>query len=263
MIDSHAHLQFPDFNADRSETIARARDAGVEEIVVVGTDPETNESAVALASSCRLAAAVGLHPHGAMTLCSDVIDRIVELAQNDRVVAIGETGLDFYRNLSPANDQSKAFEAQLDVAEQLQLPVIIHCRQAQDELITVLRRRAGRLRGVLHCFSGDETLARFAMESGLYISFAGQITYPRADSLREAVRCIPIESILIETDSPYLPPQKYRGTGRRNEPAYMKETAAVVADLKGMSMAEVDRVTTLNARTLFSLPSSPDTSPAD
>jgi len=250
LTDTHAHLDFPQFDGDREEVIERALAAGVRRIINVGADLASSRRAVALAEAHPpIYAAVGVHPHDAKTLTDEALAELLGLARHPKVVAIGEIGLDFYRDLSPREAQRQAFERQLALARELGLPVIVHDRNAHAEVMDVLRRRG--LRGVLHCFSGDPEMARQAIEMGFYISVAGPATFKNAKRLPEIVRQLPLERLLIETDCPYLAPHPHRG--RRNEPAYVRLVAEAVADIKGLPLEEVARVTTANARALFGL----------
>lgn len=246
----------PDFAEDWPSVLENCEQASIEHVVIIGFDIESSQRAIAMAEqSGRFLASVGVHPHDAATLDGAAIEELRRLAQHPKVVAIGETGLDFYRNLSPRPKQREAFEAQLALAEELRLPIIVHDRDAHGPVSETLSGRAQRLvGGVLHCFSGDDELARQALEWGFYISVAGPVTYPNAQPLRDALSQVPIERIVVETDAPYLTPQPKRG--RRNEPAYVRFVAEELARLKGLSVEDVDRITTLNAGQLFGLPMS-------
>jgi len=251
LTDTHAHLDFPQFDSDREEAIERALAAGVSRILNVGADLASSRRAVALAKAHpQIYAAVGVHPHDAKTLTEEVLTELRELARHPQVVAIGEIGLDFYRDLSPRDVQRQAFERQLALARELDKPVIIHDREAHAEVMDTLRRWQG-LRGVLHCFSGSLEMARRAVELGFYISIAGPVTFKNARRLPEIVRQLPLERLLIETDCPYLAPHPHRG--ERNEPAYVRLVAEAVAEIKGLPLEEVARVTTANTQTLFGL----------
>ncbi len=254
MIDTHAHLQMPEFAGDWPAPLDNAERAGIECVIVIGFDVESSKRAVAMAEEHPgLLAAVGIHPHDAASMDDSALEELRRLAGNPNVVAIGETGLDFYRNLSPRETQFEAFEAQLAMAEELGLPVIIHDRDAHGPAAEILSAHAGRLAGgVLHCFSGDAKLAAAAIDWGFYISIAGPLTYPNARDLREVVGQVPIERMVIETDAPYLAPQPKRG--KRNEPAYVRYVAEELARIKGLSVEDIDRITTLNAKRLFGLP---------
>jgi TatD DNase family protein len=251
-IDSHAHIYGREFSSDLEEMLKRAEDAGVNEIVVVGADLESSISAVELASSHpNLYAAVGIHPHDASGVTEETYEEIRKLAQaNPKVVAIGEIGLDFYRDRSPRDLQEEVFRRQIRLARELELPVIVHDRDAHDRVMTILREEeASETGGVLHCFSGDLQMAKECVVMGFYISVPGTVTYPSNEQLREVVRGIKTENLLIETDCPYLSPVPHRG--KRNEPSYVRITAEKVAELKGLSLEDVGRITTLNTRRLF------------
>ena len=260
-VDVHAHLDFPEFNADRPLVIQRAQAAGVGAILNVGADLPSSRQAVALAEQYdRVYAAVGMHPHDAKKLDGATLAEFRNLACRPKVVAVGEIGLDFYRNLSPPEVQRRAFQAQLVWAAQLGKPVIIHDREAHDEVLAILTDwaagltdspLAGRL-GVLHTFSGDQAMAERAIELGFYISISGPVTYPNARRLPEIVRSLPLDRLLIETDCPFLTPHPHRG--QRNEPAYVRLVAERIAHLRGMSVEELARATTANAQRLLGLP---------
>ncbi|MEA3460062.1 MAG: TatD family hydrolase [Chloroflexota bacterium] len=251
LIDTHVHLDFPQFEGDREEVIERALAAGVWRIINVGTDLASSRRAVALAEAHpQIYAAVGVHPHDAKTLTDKALTELRELARHPRVVAIGEIGLDFYRDLSPRDIQREALEQQLALAQELGKPVVIHDREAHAEVMEILRRRQG-LRGVLHCFSGSLEMAREAIELGFHISVAGPVTFENARRLLEIVRQLPLERLLIETDCPYLAPHPHRG--RRNEPAYVRLVAQRIATLKEVPLETVAHTTTDNARALFGL----------
>lgn len=252
MIDSHAHLEMEAFDGDREAVLERAALAGIEAIVTVGTTLPDCEKAAALARlHGPVYAAVGIHPHEVGKADAAARDALRALAGQEKVVAIGEIGLDFFYDHSPRDVQLQWFEEQLNLAEELDLPVIIHDREAHSETLGMLRAHEGRVRGVLHCFSGDAEMARACLEMGFYLSIAGPVTYKKSDGLREVARMIPPERILIETDAPYLAPQRYRG--KRNEPAYIVETAACVAENRGLPAGELGRLTAANARRLFGI----------
>lgn len=260
LIDSHAHLDFNKFDADRDAVIERARAAGVAAIVNVGTDLASSRAAVRLASEYDgIYAAVGMHPHDAKKLDGAALAELRDLAQQPKVVAVGEIGLDFYRDLSPRDVQRRAFQAQLAWAAKLGKPVVIHDRDAHDEVLEMLEdwaarldrsQLAGRL-GVLHTFSGDLAMARSAIALGFYLSISGPVTYHNARQLPEIVRALPLERLLVETDCPFLAPHPYRG--KRNEPAYVRLVAERVAELRGISLDELAKATTANAQQLFGL----------
>jgi TatD DNase family protein len=256
LIDTHAHLDIKDFDSDRDEVIARAVAAGVGTIVTVGTDVDASLKAITLAKRYpQVYAAVGIHPHESDRATDADIARLEELAKQPRVVAIGETGLDFYRNYSSREGQHRVLRAQLELAARLGLPVIIHARQAEAEIMGVLTEWAQRHpygerkpRGVIHCFSGNENAAKKYIELGFYISFPGTVSYPNSRGPQVA-KTLPRDRILVETDCPFLTHQKHRGT--RNEPAYVRLTAETLAEALGMPLEEFARQTTDNARALF------------
>jgi TatD DNase family protein len=256
LVDTHAHLHDPAFDADRTRVIARARAAGVAGFLTIGTDVATSEAAVALAAAePDVYAAVGIHPHDARTADAAALRRIAALARMPRVVAVGEIGLDYYRDLSPRVAQRTALVAQIELARAVGKPVLLHCREAHADLLDVcLAEGVAAVGGILHCFSGDLEVARRGLGLGLLISIAGPVTYPSARRLVEVVRALPLESLVVETDCPYLPPQPWRG--QRNEPAYLPVTAARVAELLGVAVATIAAATTENAARVLGLPSS-------
>jgi len=256
LIDTHCHLDDPAFDGDREAVLARARAAGVEALVIPAVTLERIPAALALAEQhAGIYAAVGIHPHAAATFSPRALAQLREWARHPRVVAIGEIGLDFYRDLAPREAQRAAFRAQLELAGELGLPVILHQRAAGEALLEELERwiAAGpAARGVLHAFSGDAAMARTAAAWGFRLGIGGPITYPRAAALREAVQVVGAAALVLETDAPYLPPQPYRG--RRNEPAYLRDVVEGVAQALGLPPASVAAQTTDNARQLFRLP---------
>jgi len=252
LIDSHAHIYYRDYAGDFDAMLQRAADAGVEAMLVVGTDIESSRESVELAEKHpQLYAAVGIHPHDAGRVTDACYAVIRDLAlSSSRVVAIGEIGLDFYRDRSPRADQERVFRAFLRLARELDKPVIIHDRDAHRQVLDCLREEGTR-RGVLHCFSGDAAMAAEALAMGLYISIPGTVTYPSNEALREVVRAVSIDRMLVETDCPYLAPAPHRG--KRNEPAYVRLAAERVAQVKGLSLEDVARITTKNVRDLFGI----------
>ncbi len=254
MIDTHAHLQMPDFDEDLTDVLDNATHEGIECIILVGFDVASGKKAIAIAERReRLFVSLGVHPHDASSMNDPGLKELRRLASHPKVVAIGETGLDFYRNLSPRESQIKAFRSQLELAEELRLPVVIHDRDAHEPTAQILSEHAKKLvGGVMHCFSGDAELAKRVLDWGFSLSVAGPLTYPNAKGLRSVVEEVPIESILLETDAPYLAPQPRRG--KRNEPAFLRFVAEALAQVKGRSLDDVDRITSLNARRLFALP---------
>ena len=252
LIDSHAHIYYRDYAGDFDAMLQRAADAGVKAMLVVGTDIESSRESIELAEKHpQLYAAVGIHPHDAGRVTSACYDVIRTLAlSSPKVVAIGEIGLDFYRDRSPRDAQESVFRAFLRMANELGKPAIIHDRDAHRQVLDCLREE-GTQRGVLHCFSGDAAMAAEAVAMGLYISIPGTVTYPTNEALREVVRAVSIDRMLVETDCPYLSPVPYRG--KRNEPAYVRLTAERVAEVKKLSLEDVSRITTKNVRDLFGI----------
>lgn len=252
LIDSHAHIYYSDYTADFDEMLKRAEDAGVAAILVVGTDIESSHKAVELAEKYpQLYAAVGIHPHDAGPVTDNCYDVIRTLAvSSQKIVAIGEIGLDFYRDRSPRDQQEIVFRRFLQIAAELEKPVIIHDRDAHDRVMTILREEKVR-KGVLHCFSGDAAMAFEASALGFHISIPGTITYPGNHHLRDVVQAVSIDRMLVETDCPYLTPVPHRG--KRNEPAYVRLTAEKVAEVKGLTLEDVSRITTKNSSDLFGI----------
>jgi TatD DNase family protein len=257
-IDSHAHIDGPEFDADRDNVIQRARDAGVSAILNVGAgDPHSGafERAVELAHKHEeVYAAVGVHPHDARLFDDRAEQRITGLLeQGQRVIAWGEIGLDFHYDNSPREVQLEVFGRQLQLARDANLPVIIHTREAEAETIAMLNSRwaGGGRAGVMHCFSGSLQLAQQAMELGFSISFSGIITFKKAEDLREVAKQVPLDRLLIETDCPFLAPVPFRG--KRNEPAYVVEVARCLADMHGLEVEEIARITSENFVRLFQI----------
>ncbi|MDD2309136.1 MAG: TatD family nuclease-associated radical SAM protein [Desulfuromonadaceae bacterium] len=252
LIDSHAHIYYRDFAGDFDDMLKRADDAGVSAILVVGTDIESSREAVELAEKYpQLYAAVGIHPHDAGRVTDSCYDIIRTLAVSSRkVVAIGEIGLDFFRDRSPRDLQEIVFRRFLRIAADLHKPVIIHDRDAHLRVMAILREEKVK-NGVLHCFSGDAAMAAEAFNLGLYISIPGTITYHGNQNLRDVVQAVSIDRMLVETDCPYLTPVPHRGG--RNEPSYVRLTAEKLAEVKGLSLEDVARITTKNVGDLFGI----------
>jgi TatD DNase family protein len=258
-IDSHAHIDGEEFDADREEVIARARGAGVETILNVGTgDPQSGnlERAVELAERRdNVYAAVGVHPHDARLFDEAAAERVRKIVRGSkRVVAWGEIGLDYHYDNSPREVQREVFRRQLRMAREEDLPVVIHSREADEDTVAILDEewRGARRAGVLHCFGGGAWMAERAVELGFYVSFAGTVTFRKAEPLREVARRVPLGRLLVETDCPFLAPVPLRG--RRNEPAFVVETARFLANLRGESLEEFARATSSNFARLLNLP---------
>jgi TatD DNase family protein len=252
LIDTHAHLDASQFRSDREAVVARAFSEEVG-IITVGADLPSSETAVRLAGRYRSVwAAVGIHPHEAKTIDANVLTDLQKLARSDKVVAIGEIGLDYYRDLSPREDQRRAFREQLEMAFELNLPIIVHNREATDDLLKILREKGSVYRGVIHSFLDDQKLAAEFLAVGFHLGIGGPITFPRNRTLRDTVKVIPMAQLLLETDCPYLTPTPHRG--ERNEPAYVRFVAEKVAEVKDLPTEAVMQRTTDNARRLFGLP---------
>jgi TatD DNase family protein len=255
-VDSHAHIDGPEFDADRDEVIQRASDAGVDLILNVGTgDPHSGalERAVELAESNKnIFAALGTHPHDARLFDSRTEERITRLlTQSHRIVAWGEIGLDFHYDNSPRDEQREAFRRQLRLASAANLPVIIHTREAEEETVEILRTEWSSVNrtGVMHCFTGSAKLAAQSIELGFSVSFSGILTFKKASELREIAAQVPLDRLLIETDCPYLAPVPFRG--KRNEPAYVVEVARCLAEIKGIELHELAGITKANFTRMF------------
>jgi TatD DNase family protein len=253
LIDSHAHIQGKEYTGETEAVIARACDAGVEQIIVVGGAGEmsSNTEAVALAEShANLYATIGMHPHDAIQVHEQELRQLKKLSAHSKVIAVGETGLDYYYDHSPRDVQRQVFAQFISLAHEIELPLVVHERDAANEAADLLRGEGkGKVPGVIHCFTGDYGAARNYLDLGFYLSFTGIITFKNADPLREVVRKVPLERMLVETDSPYLAPVPHRG--KRNEPAYVRQVAETVAQIKGVSLEEVACTTTCNVRELF------------
>lgn len=253
LIDSHAHLDGRKLAPRQDELLARAREAGVVAVVNIGADVPSSRASVALARRHSMVyATVGIHPHDAKDADEASWAELERLTADERVVAIGECGLDFFRDLSPRGVQRAVFARHLALAERLELPVVIHCRDAYLDCLEVLRaERQAPVRGILHCFQGDGDAARGALDLGLHIALGGSITFPRDEALRRVVSELPLDRLLVETDCPYLTPRPKRG---RNEPAYVRLVAEHLASLLGVPFERVAEATTANARAVYGLP---------
>ena len=255
LIDTHTHLFDDRFRKDLPAVLERAAAAGVERVICLGIDLESSLAAVEIANTYPLVvAAVGIQPNHTSEAKAGDWDAIVKLAGREpRVVAIGETGLDRYWDRAPFPVQEDYFARHIQLARDLGKPFVIHCRDAEADVVKALRGQEanGPLRAVMHSFSGDAATARECLEMGLYVSFAGMVTYPTVQNLRDIAKDVPLDRLLVETDCPYLAPQPVRG--KRNEPSYVAHTAALLAQVKGVSVAEIEEHTTRNAKTLFGL----------
>jgi len=251
LVDTHTHLQWPSFSSDRTEVIERARMKDVKAIVNVGYDLAACRQAIEIAKQHEgVFAAVGIHPHNANSFTESTARTLGDLAREGKVVAIGEIGLDFYRNLSSRDRQMKAFERQLALAEDLSLSVVVHQRDAEQETLKILRGFSGK-KVLIHCWSGSLDMALQYVQLGYTISLAGPVTFPSARRLREVAKAIPAGSLVLETDCPWLAPQSHRG--QRNEPAFLVSIADAVAELKGVDTQTIADITTENAKRFFSI----------
>ncbi len=256
MIDTHCHLTSHDFDTDCDAVIQRAQEAGVEAFITIGTEPADWPRCLNLAQRRpAVAAALGIHPNEASCFCADSLAQLRMYASDSRVLGIGETGLDFYRDHAPREKQYDAFQAQLELAEELKKPFVLHCRAAENEMLDVLEKhrvKTGRaLNGVWHCFTAAKEFGLRAAEMGLYFGLGGVVTYPKADSVREAVALLPEDRLLLETDCPYLAPKPWRG--KRNEPAYLTAVSMTLAEVRGCTVESIRLATTANAKRLFAL----------
>ncbi|MBO8125625.1 MAG: TatD family hydrolase [Firmicutes bacterium] len=252
LADTHAHLNDGQFEADWQEAVERAKEAGVTQIIIPGSDYETSQRAVEQSEKyAGLFAAIGVHPHDAKTYSEEVRLRLIELSSHPKVVAIGEIGLDYYYNHSPREVQLAVFRDQMQVAAETGRVVIVHDREAHADTLQILEEYAGVVRGVLHCFSGSTEMARRCVELGYYIGFGGTLTFKNAKRPLEVAREVPLDRIVLETDSPYLAPVPHRG--KRNEPAYVVEVFNKLAEIRGLSHAELRSQLNRNVAALFQI----------
>ncbi len=251
LIDSHAHLDDQKFDRDRDIIIKNLKSNGIELVINIGADLQTSIASVSLAEKYEnIYAAVGVHPHSASEVDDSTIEILKSFANREKVVAIGEIGLDYYYDNSPRDLQRKWFKEQINLAKQVDLPVVIHTREAAQETFDILKEaQDGSLRGVLHCYSGSVEMAIEYIKLGFYISFAGPVTFKNARSIREVAKSMPLDRLLVETDCPYLTPEPNRG--KRNEPIFVKYTAGTIADIRGITYEELAKVTNRNTRELF------------
>ena len=256
LIDSHAHIDFPQFDDDRDAMLDRARAAGVTTLLAIGSGPgpEKLDAAIPFAEQHDwIYATIGTHPHEAKDFTAYHLDQLCKLAEHPRVIAWGEIGLDYFYDHSPRETQAKVFRDQLARAAQAKLPIVIHCRDAWPDTLQILDQvwRPTGLGGILHCFTSTLEDAQRGLDMGFLISFAGNSTYPKASNLRDVAKALPLEKILIETDSPFLAPQGFRG--KRNEPAHVAEVAKALATVRNLSLEEVASATAANFRRFFAL----------
>jgi TatD DNase family protein len=257
IIDTHAHLDMPEFDSDRQDVLKRASRSGVMTIVTIGIDLNSSAQAIKLAQTIPgVYATAGIHPQESKGIGLKNISQLEVLAHQPGVVALGEMGLDYHRDYSPKTDQQNVFHWQLELAEKTSLPIIIHCRQAVPDMLEILGKWSARSalktpKGIIHCFSGELATAKRYIDMGFYIALGAYIGYPSSTAFREIIREIPLDRLVLETDCPFLPPQSYRG--KRNEPAYTQLTLQLLSDIKGLAPEEVARQTTANALAVFRL----------
>lgn len=253
LVDSHCHLDFPELSGDADSVLARAQEAGVGHLLTIGTKITKFDGVLAMAERFEnVSCSVGIHPHEAGVEPAMDVGKLMDFAKHPKVVAFGETGLDFFYEHSPRDDQERSFRVHIAAAREAGLPIIVHTRDADPETASILEDEMGKgaFTGVIHCFSSGPELAEKALELGFYISLSGIVTFKKAEELRAVTKTVPLDRLLVETDSPYLAPVPHRG--KTNEPAYVAHTAAVVADLKGISPEALAAQTTENFFRLFS-----------
>ncbi len=253
IVDSHCHLEMEEFKADLEEVIRRANESGVGYMFTVGTEEGEWRKALEIAhSNPSVYAILGIHPHNAKEVDGRTYSILKELCRDEKVKAYGEIGLDFYRNRSPRDVQVKRFREQIGLAREIALPIVVHDREAHPETLEILKsEKAKECGGIIHCFSGDYEMAKVCIDMGFYISIPGSITFKNAERSREIVKKIPLDSLLIETDAPFLTPEPFRG--KRNEPTYVRYTAQKIAEVKGVSLERVAEATTENALRVYGL----------
>jgi TatD DNase family protein len=247
LVDSHCHVDMPQFDADREAMVARAREAGVVELLIVGgvDDEQGHRRALRVAEALGVPVSAGVHPHEARLAGETIYDELRGLAREKRIAAIGEVGLDFHYDHSPRPAQREAFRRQVRLARELGLPLIVHTREADEETAALLEAEgAAETGGVIHCFTGGAELARRALALGFFISFSGIVAFPRAEGIQEVARSVPLDRLLVETDAPFLAPPPYRG--QRNEPAYVVEVARKLAALRGLELCEIAAASAAN-----------------
>jgi TatD DNase family protein len=253
LIDTHCHLDFPDFEAERDQIIERARDAGVMQMVTISTRVKRFETILAIAEKySNVFCSVGTHPHNADEELDVTTEDLVRLSAHPKVVAIGEAGLDYFYDNAPREAQAEGLRRHIAAARQTGLPLVIHSRSADEDMAAILTEETGKgaFPFLLHCFSSGADLARVGVELGGYVSFSGILTFPKSQDLRNIAKTVPRDRMIVETDAPYLAPKPFRG--KRNEPAYVAHTAEVLADTIGVSRAEIEEITTQNAFRIFS-----------
>jgi len=251
LIDTHCHLDFPEYDLDRDDVVARANQNGVEYIINVGSDVVNSQRAVAVAQKYDCVfATVGHHPHDAVNFSQEVVGVLSDLVKQPKVLAVGEIGLDYYRNLSPVDFQKKVFVQLIHLAQEKNLPIVLHSRHAEDDTLEILKSEKVK-RAIVHCFSSNEQFLKNCLDLGYYVSFTCNITYKKSQHLRDILKIVPLDRFCLETDAPYLSPEGYRG--KRNEPWFVSLLAQEVANIRGVSLEDVAYATTENAKKFFGI----------
>lgn len=252
LIDSHAHLDDERFDLDREYIIENLQKNGIELVVNIGADIHSSKASVELANRYEnIYAVVGVHPHAAKEMDENSLAEIEKLAKNKKVLAIGEIGLDYHYDNSPRDIQRKRFREQIGLAKKLDLPIVVHSREADEDLLHILKEEGQGLRAIIHCFSSDRAQLKEYLELGFYIAIGGPVTFKKTDELKEVAKLVPIDRLLLETDAPYLAPTPYRG--KRNEPIFVKQTAKLIAELRGMTLEDLSLQTNRNTKKIFNI----------
>lgn len=252
LIDSHVHLDKKQFDGDREYIIANLQKNGIEAVVNIGADIESSRKSVELAKKHdNIYATVGVHPHNAKDLTAEMLEEMEKLAKEDKVVAIGEIGLDYHYDNSPRDIQRDWFRKQIKLAKKLDLPIVVHSREADEDTLKILKEESQGLKAVIHCFSSDRPMMKEFVDLGFYIAIGGPVTFKKTDELKEVAKIVPIEKLLVETDAPYLSPHPYRG--KRNEPIFVRHTAELIAKLRGMTIEDFTLQTNQNTKAIFNI----------
>lgn len=252
LIDSHVHLNHEKFDLDREYIIKNLEKNGIELVVNIGADLESSIQSVDLAKKySNIYAVVGVHPHSAKDVTGETLEAIRALTRREKVVAIGEIGLDYHYDYSPRDIQRQVFIDQIKLAKELDMPIVVHSREADEDTLAILKEEGQDLRGIIHCFSSDRRMLEEYLALGFYIAIGGPVTFKKTDELKEVAKIVPLEKLIVETDAPYLAPHPYRG--KRNEPIFVRETAAVIANLKGILLDDLALETNKNTKEIFGI----------